>query len=115
VIVGGLFVCVAVVQIVNTAYPVYRDQMQCREWLRAGQHDTVEGTIADFRRDAGKNPHHHFRVGDVRFTYWPLRQHTGGFSGDFTAPGTDNLKLRDGLRVRIAHRDGRILRIEVAQ
>jgi hypothetical protein len=114
-VVGLLLVGVGVLQVVTGTYPVYRDQRQCREWLRAGRHDTVEGVVADFRRDAGKNPHYHFRVGDVRFTYWPLRQETGGFVGNFTAPGTDDLKLRDGLRVRVTHRDGRILRIEAAE
>jgi hypothetical protein len=89
--------------------------MQCKEWARSGQYDTAEGVVADHRREAGKYPPTHFRVGDVPFTYKTYEPKVGGFRGGFTAPGTEDLKLRDGLRVRIAYRDGRILRVEVGE
>jgi hypothetical protein len=113
-VVGGLLVCVGVLQVATGTWPVYRDQMRCKEWTRAGDHQTAEGPVTQFERENGKYPPTHFWVGNVRFTYRTYEPKTGGFSGVFTAPGED-LKLRDGLRVRIAHRDGRILRIEVAE
>lgn len=115
VVIGGFFVCLGVSQVVTGTWSVYRDQARCKEWVRAGDHETTEGTVTQHRRESGKSPPTHFQVGDVRFTYRTYEPKTGGFSGEFTAPGAEGLKLRDGLRVRLAHRDGRILRIELAE
>jgi hypothetical protein len=115
VVIGTILICVGVLQVAGGTYPVYRDQQQCKEWLRSGQCDTAEGVVAEFHRESGKYPPTHFRVGDMRLSYKTYEPTTGGFRGGFTAPGTEDLKLRDGLRVRIAHRDGRILRVEVGE
>ena len=81
VVVGGIFVCAGVVQVVGGTHPAYRDQTQCKEWLRSGQHDTAEGVVADFHREAGRDAPTHFRVGDVRFSYKTYEPTTGGFRG----------------------------------
>jgi hypothetical protein len=114
-VVGGVLIAVGVIVVAGTTYPAVRDQRRCREWLRAREYRTATGVVTALRRDAGKYPPWHFRVGATDFTYRGYNARTGGFRGEFTAPGADRLTLRDGLPVRIAHRDGRILRIEVAE
>jgi hypothetical protein len=114
VVIGGLFICLGLVTVVRGTYPMFVDQKRCKEWARAGDFLTEEGRITAFVRESGRNPPTHFQVGAVRFTYRGSATRTGGFRGTFTDPGARDLRLRDGLAVRIAHRDGRILRIEVA-
>jgi hypothetical protein len=51
-----------------------------------------------------------FRVADLSFD---VLERSCGFTGRFNATGAAP-GLRDGLRVRLAHREGFILRVEVA-
>ena len=96
--------------LVNVEYNAVADQWQSKEWLRAGQYDTVEGVIADCRpsRNGGA---HRFRVQEIVF----VCDKAGGFRGTFTAPDAPPSAeaLRNGARVRVTHREGRVLRIEI--
>jgi hypothetical protein len=53
-------------------------------------------------------------VAGADFTFYGFQPRTGGFHGTFTTPQKPDPRLETGLMVRIAHREGRILRIEVA-
>lgn len=114
-VVGGILVAVGSIVVAGTTYPLARDQWLCREWLEAGEFQTAAGDVTALRREAGKYPPYHFRVGGTDFSYRPINATVGGFQGEFTAPGSERSKFRDGLPVRVAHRDGRILRIEVGE
>jgi uncharacterized membrane protein len=114
---GGIFVgiflvIVGILLVVSETYPEYREQKQCKEWVRIGDYQVAEGPITNLRREAGKYPPWHFQVGEVLFTYRTINPKVGGFHGEFTAPNTEDLELREGLFVRIAYHDERILRIE---
>lgn len=114
-VVGSVFATVGVIGICTETWPAYREQRRCREWARSGKHETTEGRIADFQRESGRNAWRRFQIGEVRFAFRGEQPATGGFRGTFTAEGTDELTLKDGLAVRIAYRDERILRIEIAE
>jgi len=89
-------------------YDAYVQQRRCREWVRAGQYQVTEGTVADYQfRKAGSR----FRVADESFD---LLEVSAGFTGRFNAPGAAEGSLRDGLPVRLAHREGFVLRVEIA-
>jgi hypothetical protein len=112
-VVGGIFVAVGITLVAGKTWPTFHHQQQCRDWARCGDYQTFEGVVTGFQSGKSKSPTH-FRVGDVPFTYGGYEPTDGGFRGRFTAPDSQDLKLRDGMAVRIAHRDGRILRIEIA-
>jgi hypothetical protein len=112
--VGGLFLCIGTIAVVGSTYPTFADQRRCKAWARDNDYQTAEGTITRFKKDPGRDPATTFTVGDATFTYRRESPKTGGFRGSFTAAEAHDLQLRDGLPVRVAHRDGRILRIEVA-
>jgi hypothetical protein len=83
-------------------------RQRCREWARGGRCQVTEGTIADYHyRKAGSS----FRVGDQSFD---LLNPSAGFTGPFNAPGAGKGSLREGLQVRLTHREGFILRVEIA-
>jgi hypothetical protein len=82
-------------------------QRQCQEWVRLRTYQVTQGTISDYHfRKAGAN----FRVAGVPFDLLPR---SVGFTGRFNVPRDAEGSLRDGLRVRLAHRDGFILRVEI--
>ncbi len=113
--VGGILIVCGVLVVINETYPVIRDQRRCREWLRSGAHEVTEGVISQFRREAGSyTARTHFQIGDSKFSYRLYPPRAGGFDGNFTAAGTESLRLKNGMHVRIAHHDGRILQIEIA-
>ena len=112
-VVGVVLIAVGVAVVVTDTYPAYLVQRQCREWVKAGDYQTAEGPVTDFRVENGKSPPRHFQVAGLPFTYRMSTNDGGGFRGTFTAPGAEDRRLANGLQVRIAHRDGRILRIEV--
>ena len=98
---AGLFIAA------NT-YESYVRQLECKEWVRTGQYQVTEGTVADYHfLRVGPS----FRVADSSFD---LMQNSAGFTGRFNAPGAPEDLFRDGLRVRLAHQDGLILRVEAA-
>jgi len=107
-----LIVAIAVAGLVLAwiQYEVFLQQRRCKEWVRAGDYKTTVGTLADYRQ-GGRAEIFYFRVGDITFS---STKRTAGFHGSFTVPGVKASLLRDGLRVRIAHREGYILRIEIA-
>jgi hypothetical protein len=113
----GLLAAVAVWLIATRDFPSYADQRQCREWVRTGAFEVVEGRVSDLSPpDRVRRPRHpriDFRVGGVPFSYRYGQLGRGGFQGTFTA--ADAQAISEGLPVRIAHRDGRILRIETAE
>jgi hypothetical protein len=83
-------------------------RQQCKEWAQAGVYQVTEGNVADYQyRRAGSS----FRVADSSFD---LLGRSAGFTGRFNAPGARHDSLRDGLLVRLSHRDGFILRVEIA-
>jgi hypothetical protein len=104
----GLFVLVGFCEVATQTYPEYVEEQRCKEWARSGDHQTVEGPITDFGGGG-------FRIGEASFKYSRKYPDKGGFRGKFTAPQTEGLRLRPGLRARVAHREGRILRIELAE
>jgi hypothetical protein len=104
----GLFVLAGAWEVATQTYPEYVEEQRCKEWARSGDYQTAEGPVIHL----GKNS---FQVGEARFPYFRKYSNTGGFYGKFTAPGTEGLRLRPGLKVRIAHQEGRILRIEIAE
>jgi hypothetical protein len=112
----GLIPCVLLVPIgawgvASRTCPALLDQRQCKAWARAGDYQTVEGSIT---HRGGSKSSMYFQVAGVDFTCTWDNPRTGGFCGDFTAPGEKALLLLNGLPVRVAHWDGRILRLEVA-
>jgi hypothetical protein len=114
--IGALLIVVGSIAVATSTVPAVRDQLRCRDWLRTGDHQTVAGEVAGLHRQSpSKNPVWLFHVGETEFRYQALQPPVAGFRGEFTAPGTRDRSLRDGLPVRIAHRDGRILRIEIGE
>jgi hypothetical protein len=112
-LIGPLFTALALYVLATDTFPGYVDQRRCREWARQHAYETVEGPVVGFRRDAGKNVTTHFKVGEIAFSYDAMLSKKGGFQGEFTV--LTPIKLRDGPHVRVAHREGRILRMEVAE
>jgi len=90
-------------------YPLWREQAQCKEWARSDQYRITEGLITD--SVVGRPSY--FRVAGVRFRYYTVHGHEGGFRGEFTGANPPPGRLRDGQAVRIGSQDGRILRIEI--
>jgi hypothetical protein len=88
-------------------YEGFAQLRQCQEWLQAGQYHVTEGSIANYQyRRAGAS----FRVADSPFD---ILDRSAGFTGRFNVPGAPQVSLRDGLQVRLAHREGFILRVEI--
>jgi hypothetical protein len=111
--IAGLVVAILILSLfgffsASKTYEGFVQRQQCKEWARAGQYQVTEGAIADYElRKAGAT----FRVADFSFD---LLNRSAGFTGRFNAGAAAQDLLRDGLRVRLAHRDGFILRVEVA-
>lgn len=82
---------------------------QCREWARAGQYEVLEGTVSEYVR-GGKTSNEQFQVGDWKYS---ATGRSAAYRGQFTTKGATRDALHNGLRVRIAHRDGHILRLEI--
>ncbi len=112
-VVGGFFICVGILLVTTETLPIFLDQRRCQEWARTGDFQTSEGRINHLIREPGKYPLTHFEVGADNFTFRGLGPKTGGFHGVFTDSKAPEERLREGLPVRIAHHDGRILHIEV--
>lgn len=113
--VGGFLVAVSLIVVATETYPALVIQSRCKEWLRQGDFQTVEGRIQEYHRDPGRHARVRFRVEDVWFEFRVGVPVAGGFGGTFTEPGTGKLTLRDGMRVRIAFHDAAILKIEMAE
>jgi len=107
-IVSVLLLVSAGVFFASRTYEGFVQQQRCQEWVRSGQYQVTEGTVADYEyRKAGPR----FRVADSSFD---LLDHSAGFAGRFNIPGAAAESLQEGMRVRLAHREGFVLRVEVA-
>jgi hypothetical protein len=94
--------------IASKAIEGFLSRQQCQEWAEAGAYQVTEGTVADYQyRRAGSS----FRVVDSSFD---LMGRSAGFLGGFKSTGARHDSLRDGISVRLSHRDGYILRVEIA-
>jgi hypothetical protein len=109
-----LFILVGAWEVATNNYPAYLENERFKEWVRLGDYETIEGVITNYSMGR-KYGSAGFQVGDIRFTYPRMDHSTGSFRGQFSAPGTEDLKLENGMKVRIAHREGRILRMEIAK
>jgi hypothetical protein len=106
-VIGLLLVFLAVL-CASYTYKVFALWKDCQKWDRAGQYQTTEGTVTDYHfRKAGSS----FRVGAQSFD---LLNFSAGFTGRFNVPGAPQGSLSDGMRVRLAQREGFILRVEIA-
>jgi hypothetical protein len=92
----------------SNTYEAFAQRKQCQEWIRAGQYQVAEGTITDYYFRKGGA---HFHVAGVSFD---LLNCSAGFNGRFNVPRDAEGSLGDGLRVRLTHQDGFILRVEIA-
>jgi hypothetical protein len=89
-------------------HEAHAQQRQCQVWVRSGEHEVTEGTVAEYEyRRVGTR----FRVAGKEFD---LSTRSVGFTGRFNEPGAAKESLDDGLPVRVAHREGFILRVEIA-
>jgi hypothetical protein len=84
-------------------------QWQCQEWLQAGQYEVAEGTITNYHSQRGEGTS--FRVAGLSVHIPP---DSVGFTGRFNVGREAGDSLRDRLHVRLAHRAGFILRVEIA-
>ena len=98
------------VGILPPAWTIHRDHAQAQERLRRGNCDIVEGTVETFHA-MPRTGHslESFTVNGVRFEYSDF---------DLSKPGFNNTEshggpIHSGMRVRIHHRQGSILQIEV--
>jgi hypothetical protein len=81
-------------------------------WARSGDFDVVEGRVTNFQPLAkGKKGSERFTVKDITFSYSSANLGQGGFRYEF---GPDGL-LEEGVPVRLSHRDGRILKLEIGK
>jgi hypothetical protein len=104
----GLIMIVLAGLCASYTYKAFALRTLCQKWDRAGQYQLTEGTVADYRfRKRGSS----FRVADQSFD---LLSVSAGFRGRFNIPGAPEGSLADGMRVRLAHREGIILRVEIA-
>lgn len=81
-----------------------------RQALRAfqnGEYRTIEGVVSDFRQGRQKEC---FSVQDQRFCYSDYEIAPG-----FHTAASHGGPIRTGLQVRIAYREGRILRLDIRQ
>jgi hypothetical protein len=90
----------------NVLYQHFR----CAAWARSGNFDVTEGQVTEFRplakREKGNES---FTVQGLTFSYSSSNLSQGGFRYEL---GPDGL-LQEGSQVRISHREGRILKLEI--
>jgi len=87
---------------------IYRDFSEYRSAYARGDYSVVEGTVYDFRPEGWVRERESFSVNGITFVY-SKGIVTPGFDGGAWFGG----RLRDGLRIRVSHRDGIILKLEV--
>jgi hypothetical protein len=82
-----------------------------RSAVLSGKVSRVEGVVSDFKpMPYGGHAMEHFCVGEACFEYSDFVL-TGGFNNTSSHGGP----IREGVRVRVTHVDGTIVRLEVAQ
>jgi hypothetical protein len=111
---------VASLMYLQYAISYMRDQARCKRWRRAGDYETAEGPVSQYQffKDHGRGFVSHratFRVGGESFSVESFGSQGGFRLGmlpgivDFNFPEF----LVSGVRLRVLHHEGRILRIEV--
>jgi len=94
------------IAIANTNYQRWR----CKHWLRTGDYSVVEGAVSQFHpMPYSGHDSERFTVEGVSFKYSDYDQSQGGFNNTSSHGGP----IREGKRVRIAYREGRILKLWV--
>ena len=95
----------------SVLYPQYRELSACRQRLRTGAVQVVEGTVQEFvPMPYISNQPESFVVGGVRFSYSDFDLSQCGFRNTASHGGP----VRPGLHVRITYSGNSILRLEVA-
>lgn len=90
----------------NVLYQHFR----CAAWARGGNFEVVEGPVTDFQPLAKhQKGSERFTVQGKTFSYSSANLSQGGFRYEF---GPDGL-LHEGSQVRISHREGRIVKLEI--
>jgi hypothetical protein len=89
---------------------VLYQHVQCVAWARSGVFEVVEGRVTHFHpRARSEKGHESFTVKGITFSYGKNNLGQGGFRYQF---GPDGL-LHEGVLVRVSHREGRILKLEI--
>jgi hypothetical protein len=91
---------------------VIHQYVQCKRWSESRDYSLVEGTVTNFH-PMPKSGHdtERFTVEGVKFEYSDFDLSKGGFNNTASHGGP----IREGLPVRIAYRDGRILKLEIGK
>jgi hypothetical protein len=89
---------------------VVYQHMQCKEWLESKNYNIVEGIVENFH-PMPKSGHdtERFTVKNVKFKFSDFNLSKGGFNNTSSHGGP----IREGLPVRIAYKNGRILKLEI--
>jgi hypothetical protein len=100
-------------------------QLRCRRWLRAGEYTTTEGVVSGYEsRFAAKiqatrkgTPKRtvSFRVAEQPFAVSTQSRRGGLRLDDIGLDGDHSEFIWNGKQLRVAHRDGYVLRIEVLE
>lgn len=91
---------------------VIYQHLRCVAWAKSGNYEVVEGRVTGFQpRSAGQKSSERFTVKGLTFAYSDSNLGQGGFRYPFGPHG----RLQDGTRVRVAHRQGRILKLEIRE
>lgn len=78
-------------------------------WARSGNFEVVKGPVTDFQPHTRSHKRESFIVQGLTFEYSDANLSRGGFRYSF---GPDGL-MHVGAHVRVAHREGRILKLEI--
>ena len=89
---------------------VIHQHLQCKEWLESKNYNIVEGVVENFH-PMPKSGHdtERFTVKNVKFEFSDFDLSKGGFNNTSSHGGP----IREGLPVRIAYKNGRILKLEI--
>jgi hypothetical protein len=88
---------------------VLGQHLLCVEWARKGAFDVTEGPVSQFAPHTLTKRRETFVVNGITFSYSDAALADGGFRYSFGPDGD----LRVGTQVRVAHREGRILKLEI--
>jgi hypothetical protein len=90
----------------NVLYQHFR----CVAWARSGDFQVLEGRVTQFHPNVrGVKGNERFTVNGFTFSYSDSALGQGGFRYPFGPDG----QLHEGVQVRVSHRDGRILKLEI--
>lgn len=90
---------------------VYYQHYKCVQAARAGDYQTVEGKITSVIKHYDRPSYEQFTVRGVSFRYSSWDLSVCGFK----QMAFDGEPIEEGQRVRVAYKEGRILKLEIAQ